>query len=60
MQIEEVKRYADDHENQVFDVATSLIWESSFHSKGYGVRNHTLYVLDLVYLTSELWMQNSV
>ena len=45
------KTYVDDHEIMVFDVATTSIWERSFHSKEYGVKNPTSYILDLVCLT---------
>jgi len=48
----ERKRCAGGHENNDFDTTTASKLELSFDSKGYGVKNPTFYVLDLVCLTS--------
>jgi len=48
----ERKRSADGHENDDFDTTTASTFKLSFDSKGFGVKNHAFYVLNLVHSTS--------
>jgi len=50
----ERKGCADAHENDGFDTTTASILKLSFDSKGYGVKDSTFCVLDLICLTSLL------
>jgi len=42
----------DGHENDDFDTTTASTFKLSFDSKGFGVKNHAFYVLNLVHSTS--------
>ena len=49
MQIQDVKRSADNHEIMVFNIATASLLELFFDGNGHGVKNPTSYVLDFAY-----------
>ena len=47
MQIYDVRRRMDDHENYVFNIASASLLELSYDSKGYGVKDLSLGLLNL-------------